>query len=61
MAKFEVGDRVAMPGVPVAVEVQEIGVCDDGPDCRLGSETFRFDDPGGLGPDWAHTSEFEKV
>lgn len=62
MAKFEIGDKVAMPGVPIVVEVLEIGTCEDGGDCRFGGgETFRFDDPGGLGSDWMHTSEFEKV
>jgi len=61
MAKFEVGDRVRMPGVPFVVEVLEIGECDEGDDCELGRETFRFKDPGGAGDDWAHTAEFEKV
>lgn len=60
MAKFEVGDRVQMPGVPFTVEVLEIGACEDDP-CDLGGETFRFKDPGGLGDDWMHSSEFEKV
>lgn len=61
MAKFEVGDKVQMPGVPFVVKVEEIGTCDDGPDCDQGGETFRFADPGGQGEDWAHTAEFEKV
>ena len=61
MPKFEVGDKVQMPGVPVTVEVLEIGVCEDGESCPLGAETFRFNDPGGLGADWMHTSEFEKA
>jgi hypothetical protein len=61
VAKFEIGDKVRMPGVPFVVEVQEIGACDDGPGCPLGAETFRFSDPGGLGDDWMHTSEFEKA
>jgi hypothetical protein len=62
MAKFEVGDRVRLSSfvLPV-VEVLELGTCEDGPDCELGVETFRFKDPGGLGDDWAHTSEFERV
>jgi len=61
VAKFVIGDKVQMPGVPIVVEVLEIGTCEDGEDCDLGSETFRFDDPGGLGADWMHVSEFEKV
>ena len=59
MAKFEIGDMVSMPGVPMVVEVLEIGTCENGESCDLGPETFRFDDPGGLGADWMHTSEFE--
>jgi hypothetical protein len=61
MSKFEVGDKVQMPGVPFVVEVLEIGTCEDGSDCGLGGETFRLKDPGGLGDDWMHSSEFEKV
>jgi hypothetical protein len=61
MAKFEVGDQVAMPGIPVTVTVLSFGTCDDGAGCPLGEETFSFQDPGGLGEDWMHTSEFEKV
>jgi hypothetical protein len=61
MTKFEIGDRVQMPGVPFVVEVLEIGTCDEGPECSFGPETFRFKDPGGLGDDWMHTSEFEKA
>lgn len=60
MTKFKVGDKVQMPGVPFVVEVLEIGVCEDQP-CDLGDATFRFKDPGGLGDDWMHASEFEKV
>ncbi len=58
MAKFNVGDRVKMPDIPMVVEVLELGVCDDEP-CELGSETFRFQDPFSLEFDWLHTSEFE--
>jgi len=61
MAEFEIGDMVVMPGVPIAVQVLEIRPCQDGADCSLGGEVFRFDDPGGLGADWMHTSEFKKV
>jgi hypothetical protein len=67
MAKFDVGDQVAMPrprasrGVPIVVTVTGLGTCDDGPDCPLGPETFSFQDPGGLGEDWMHTSQFERV
>ena len=59
MSKFKVGDKVAMPGVPIIVEVLGIGVCEDGDGCPLGPETFRFNDPGGLGADTMHSSEFE--
>lgn len=58
MPKFEIGDKVRMPGVPFAVEVLEIGTCED-EDCP--GETFRFTDPGGQGDDWMHTSEFERA
>jgi len=58
MSKFAVGDRVAMPGVPITIQVLEIGTCED-EGCT--EETFRFKDPGGLGDDWAHSSEFELV
>jgi hypothetical protein len=61
MSKFEVGDKVQMPAVPFVVEVLEIGTCEDGSDCDLAGETFRFKDPGGLGDDWMHSSEFEGV
>lgn len=61
MAKFEVGDMVRMPGVPFTVEVLEFGTCADGDRCDMGTETFRFKDPGGAGDDWMHVSEFEKV
>lgn len=60
MSKFEIGDKVQMPGVPVAVEVLEFGTCNDA-DCNTGLQTFRFKDPGGQGDDWAHVSEFEKA
>ncbi len=59
MSKFEIGDRVQMPGVPFAVTVTGLGECDA--DCGEGKETFSFQDPGGQGEDWAHTSEFERV
>lgn len=60
MAKFEIGDQVQMPGVPVVVEVLEIGTCDDSDSC-CAEETFRFVDPAMGEDDWAHASEFEKV
>jgi hypothetical protein len=63
VSKFEIGDKVKMPGVPFTfvVEVLELAPCEeDG--CEFGDgEIFRFKDPGGLGDDWMHTSEFEKV
>lgn len=63
MSKFNIGDKVSMSGVPITVEVLEIGTCDDmgsaGAGCELGGEIFRFKDPGGLGDDWEHTAEFE--
>lgn len=61
MSKFEIGDKVRMTGVPVTVEVTGFGTCEDGDGCPLGAETFSFQDPGGLGTDWMHTSEFQKV
>lgn len=65
MSKFQVSDRVQMPGVPFVVEVLEVGTCEeatDGPDgCEFGSEIVRFKDPGGLGDDWEHASNFELV
>ncbi len=61
VSKFQIGDKVAMPGVPFVVEVLELGTCDLA-GCDFGDgETFRFKDPGGLGDDWEHTSLFEKV
>lgn len=60
MPKFQPGDMVQMPGVPFIVEVLELGTCDDQP-CHLGGVTFRFKDPGGLGDDWEHTANFDKV
>jgi hypothetical protein len=58
MPKFEIGDKVKMPRVPFVVEVLEIGQCND-PGCT--DETFRFSDPGGLGDDWMHVADFERV
>lgn len=59
MAKFSIGDKVQMPGVPFIVEVLEIGECEDS-GCPY-PETFRFADPGGQGDDWEHTYDFSKV
>jgi len=56
VSKFEVGDKVRMPGAPFVVEVLELGTCGD-EDCA--AETFRFADPGGLGDDWMHAEDFE--
>lgn len=61
MPKFEVGDKVQMPGVPFIVEVLEIGVCEDGATCGLGEETFRFKDPATGDDDWMHADECVKV
>ncbi|HEU4540303.1 MAG TPA: hypothetical protein VFR23_04175 [Jiangellaceae bacterium] len=65
MAKFEIGDKVRMPGVPFIVEVLEIGTCEeaehDPDDCEYGGETFRFTDPESGEDDWMHTAEFERV
>lgn len=58
MSKFQIGDKVQMPGAPFVVTVLELGECDDAPQCDA-PETFRFKDPGGLGDDWMHTAEFE--
>jgi hypothetical protein len=59
MPKFDIGDNVQMPGVPIAVKVLEFGTCNDD-DCEFGGETFRFDDPGTGEADWSHVAEFEK-
>lgn len=59
MSKFKVGDKVQMPGVPMVVEVLDIEECEDGGGCDLGGELFKFNDPGGMGEDWMHSSEFE--
>lgn len=62
MNKFQVGDMVKMPDIPIApVRVLEIKPCED-PHCPFDpQEVFRFEDPGGLGEDWMHLEEFEKV
>ena len=36
----------------------EFGVCKD---AGCGRETFRFNDPGGLGDDWMHADDFVRV
>jgi hypothetical protein len=61
MAKFEIGDKVRTPGVPLVFEVLEIGACDEGDECESGPEMFRFKHPLWLDDDWMHTSEFEAV
>jgi hypothetical protein len=62
VSKFEVGDKVQMPGVPFVVEVLELKPCDERGGCDMGDgEVFRFADPEGKGDDWMHTEEFEKV
>lgn len=63
MSRFEVGDKVTMPGVPFVVEVLEIQPCEDNVGADVcDREVFRFSDPGGCqGDDWAHADEFEKV
>jgi hypothetical protein len=61
MSKFEIGDVVQMPGVPIVVEVLEFGTCDE-PGCENGNgETFRFKDPGTGADDWEHVASFERV
>jgi hypothetical protein len=61
MARFEVGDTVQMPGIPIRVKVLELGTCEDGADCDLGGEMFRFKDPQSGEDDWYHSAEFVKV
>lgn len=61
MPKFEVGDKVRMTGVPLTVEVLEIGTCADYETFGCHPETFRFKDPQTGEDDWMHTDEFEKV
>lgn len=60
MTKFQIGDKVQMLGIPISVEVLEFGICDE-QDCELDSEIFRFEDPVGLGEDWDHSANFEKI
>jgi len=49
VSEFKIGDKVTMPGIPVAVEVLELGTCEE-PDCHGdAAEIFRFKDPGGQG------------
>lgn len=59
MGKFQVGDVVQMPGVPIPVKVLEVFDCQDTECPYEGQEVFRFTDPGGGGDDWMHTAEFE--
>jgi len=61
VSKFKIGDKVQMPDVPIAVTVTGLGQCEDGPECPMGEATFSFQDPGGMGEDWMHQSEFRKV
>lgn len=62
MSKFQVGDRVQMPGVPFVVTVLEIGTCEDEGGCEFGPpELFRFKDPESGEDDWMHSYDFEKV
>ncbi len=61
MSKFEIGDKVQMPGVPFVVEVLEFGDCEEGGDCDAGGETFRFKDPESGEDDWMHSEEFERT
>ncbi len=65
MAKFGIGDRVRMIGVPIVVEVLEFDTCPDAtPEygmCDFGGELFRFRDPQTGESDWMHTSDFERV
>lgn len=62
MTKFEVGDMVEMPGIPIPpVKVLAVRTCED-LNCRYkDKEVFEFEDPGGMGRDIMHTSEFRKV
>lgn len=60
--KFNVGDKVQMPGVPIPpVEVLELGECSDCDPCDLGGQVFRFKDPNSGEDDWMHSSEFRPV
>jgi hypothetical protein len=55
--KFDIGDRVRMPGVPFVVEVLEFGACDER--WCAERETFRFKDPQTGEDDWMHVRDFE--
>lgn len=57
--KFEVGDRVKMPGVPIVVEVSGFGICDE--EGCLQPDLFCFRDPVTGEEDWMHVAEFELV
>jgi hypothetical protein len=61
MSKFNVGDRVIMPGTPYILDVLEIGECEEGDGCEFGPELFRFADPETSVNDWMHSSMFVKV
>jgi hypothetical protein len=62
MAKFEVGDWVVMPKVPLPpVQILAIRRCEDENCPYPGQEVFDFQDPHGPGVDSMHTSEFEKA
>lgn len=60
VGKFNIGDKVIMPGVPLpAVEVLDIKQCED-PGCPFEEqEVFQFADPATGDLDWMHTAEFE--
>ena len=57
VSKFQAGDRLQMPGIPMVVTVLDVlpGCGDEGCD----RETFTFEDPAGQGIDSMHADEFE--
>jgi hypothetical protein len=60
MTTLKPGDRVLYDAYPSPLTVHEVrDHCDEGPDCPLGQEVFRYDD--GDEPDWLHASKARKV
>lgn len=61
MTTLQPGDRVLYDGFPTPLTVYAVrDHCDDGPDCPLGQETFRYDEYDEF-PDWIHASKVRKI
>ena len=63
MSLFEVGEKVHMPGLPLVVEVLEVGpACQECLAVAPGDHpVFRFTDPVTGVDDWMHCAEFQLV